>query len=89
MPCQMLMRLAGGALPGMSLEAFMDQAQSYEDEDDLFSRHTRFWSELSLTHPVAVRRVKELTAWVNWVARADSWWQLRTTREGAHSISRV
>ena len=64
-PCQMLMRLAGGALPGMSLEEFMDQAQSYEDEDDLFSRHTRFWSELSLTHPVAVRRVKELTAWVN------------------------
>ena len=80
----------GGALPGMSLEAFMDQAQSYEDEDDLFSRHTRFWSELSLTHPVAVRRVKELTAWVNsgeleQILRGMT----RATREGALSISRV
>jgi Zn-dependent protease with chaperone function len=62
-PCHVLMRLAGGALPGMSLDAFIEQARAYEDEDDLFSRHTRFWSELSLTHPVAVRRVKELTTW--------------------------
>ena len=28
-------------------------------------RHTRFWSELNLTHPVAVRRVKELMEWVD------------------------
>lgn len=63
-PCRMLMRLAGGALPGMNLDAFLKQANEYEDEEDLFSRHTRFWSELSLTHPVAVRRVKELGAWV-------------------------
>jgi hypothetical protein len=63
-PYQMLMRLAGGALPGMDLDAFIAQADAYHDEDDLFSRQTRFWSELSLTHPVAVRRVKELTAWV-------------------------
>jgi Zn-dependent protease with chaperone function len=62
-PCRMLMRLAGGALPGMNFEAFMEQADAYDDEDDLFSRQTRFWSELSLTHPVAVRRVKELNAW--------------------------
>ena len=64
-PCRVLMRLAGGALPGMSFEAFLAQAAEYEDEDDLFSRHARFWSELSLTHPVAVRRVKELTEWVH------------------------
>ena len=63
-PCHMLMRLAGGALPGMNFDAFLEQADAYEDEDDLFSRQARFWSELSLTHPVAVRRVKELTAWV-------------------------
>jgi Zn-dependent protease with chaperone function len=63
-PCRMLMRLAGGALPGMNLDAFLKQANEYEDEEDLFSRHTRFWSELSLTHPVAVRRVKELGTWV-------------------------
>ena len=63
-PCRVLMRLAGGALPGMNFDAFMQQADAYEDEEDLFSRQARFWSELSLTHPVAVRRVKELNAWV-------------------------
>lgn len=63
-PCRVLMRLAGGALPGMSLGAFLKQATEYDDEDDLFSRHTRFWVELKLTHPIAVRRVKELIGWV-------------------------
>jgi len=48
----------------MNFDAFLQQADAYEDEDDLFSRHARFWSELSLTHPIAVRRVKELNAWV-------------------------
>jgi len=54
----------------MNFEAFLKQANDYEDEDedededDRFSRHARFWSELNLTHPVAVRRVKELTEWV-------------------------
>ena len=63
-PCRVLMRIAGGALPGMSLEAFLKQATDYADEDDLFSRHARFWVELRLTHPIAVRRVKELIGWV-------------------------
>jgi hypothetical protein len=63
-PCRMLMRLAGGALPGMSFEAFLAQATAYENEDDLFSRHARFWVELNLTHPFAVRRVKEIISWV-------------------------
>ena len=63
-PCRMLMRLAGGALPGMSFEAFLKQASDYHGEDDLFARHARFWVELNLTHPFAVRRVKELMEWV-------------------------
>ena len=63
-PCRVLMELAGGSVPGMNFEAFLEQASEYDSEDDLFSRHTRFWSELNLTHPVAVRRVKELTEWV-------------------------
>jgi len=41
-----------------------DDDDDYDSEDDLFSRHTRFWSELNLTHPVAVKRVKELMEWV-------------------------
>jgi Zn-dependent protease with chaperone function len=63
-PCRVLMQLAGGSIPGMDFDEFLKQAGDYHSEDDLFSRHTRFWSELNLTHPVAVRRVKELTEWV-------------------------
>jgi hypothetical protein len=63
-PCRMLMRMAGGALPGMSFDAFLTQAAEYNDGEDLFSRHTRFWSELNLPHPITVRRVKELIEWV-------------------------
>ena len=63
-PCRVLMQLAGGSVPGMNFNAFLAQASEYESEDDLFSRHARFWSELNLTHPVAVRRVKELMLWV-------------------------
>jgi hypothetical protein len=40
------------------------QCNAYENEDDLFSRHSRFWMELNLDHPIAVRRVKELMTWV-------------------------
>ena len=41
-PCHVLMRLAGGALPGMNFDAFLEQADAYEDEEDLFSRQARF-----------------------------------------------
>jgi Peptidase family M48 len=63
-PCRVLMRLAGGSLPGMNFDAFVAQATAYEQDDDLFGRHTRFWAELNGTHPFAVRRVKELVEWV-------------------------
>jgi len=63
-PCRVLMRVAGGALPGMNFDAFLRQAAEYDSEDDLFSRHSRFWVEMSLTHPIAVRRVKEMIEWV-------------------------
>jgi hypothetical protein len=63
--CQMLMRTAGGALPGMSLDAFIAQATEYENEDDIYSRHTRFWEEIGRPHPFAVRRVGQLVKWVS------------------------
>jgi Zn-dependent protease with chaperone function len=62
--CRMLMRMAGGALPGMDLDAFVQQATEYEEEQDLFARWNRAWVEVSLRHPFAVRRVKELVRWV-------------------------
>jgi Zn-dependent protease with chaperone function len=61
---RMLMRMAGGALPGMQVEAFVRQANEYTDEEDLFARRARFASELGRSHPAAVRRVRELTTWV-------------------------
>lgn len=64
-PCRMLMRMAGGALPGMNFDAFVAQATEYLDEDDIFARHARFWVELNATHPFAVRRVRELVKWVH------------------------
>ena len=48
----------------MSLDVFLAQATEYVEEDDLFSRHTRFWVELGRTHPFPVRRVRELIGWV-------------------------
>jgi Zn-dependent protease with chaperone function len=62
--CQTLMRLAGGAVEGMDLDAFIAQAVAYEDEEDLFARWSRAWVEIALTHPFAVRRVRELVKWV-------------------------
>ena len=62
--CRMLMRMAGGAVEGMNLDAFIAQATEYEEEDDLFARWGRAMVELTRPHPFAVRRVRELVAWV-------------------------
>jgi Zn-dependent protease with chaperone function len=62
--CAALMRIAGGPLEGLDLQAFLRQATEYVEEEDLFSRRARFGIELSRTHPFAVRRVKELVDWV-------------------------
>ncbi|HEV3213854.1 MAG TPA: M48 family metallopeptidase [Acidimicrobiales bacterium] len=62
--CRTLMRLAGGAVEGMDLDAFIAQAVAYEEEEDLFARWSRAWVEIALTHPFAVRRVRELVRWV-------------------------
>ena len=62
--CRMLMRMAGGALPGMNVDAFVRQATEYTEEEYLFARRSRFASELGRSHPAAVRRVRELVTWV-------------------------
>ncbi|HTZ08442.1 MAG TPA: M48 family metallopeptidase [Acidimicrobiales bacterium] len=62
--CRTLMRVAGGALEGMNLDAFIRQATEYEDEDDLWARHSRFWEEVGRSHPFAVSRVRQLVQWV-------------------------
>lgn len=61
--CQMLMRMAGGAVNGMNLEAFLAQAARYAEEEDVFARWSRAWVEASLAHPFAVKRTRELIEW--------------------------
>ena len=63
--CQVLMRVTGGALDGMSLDAFLAQAARYADEEDLLARWSRGWAEASQGHPFAVKRARELMSWVS------------------------
>jgi hypothetical protein len=58
------MRMAGGPLEGMNVDAFVRQATGYTEEEDLFARRARFVYELGRTHPAAVRRVRELVTWI-------------------------
>lgn len=62
--CRTLMKLAGGSIKGLSVDAFIQQATEYEDWDDSLDRAVRFLPELSTTHPFAVRRVSELLRWI-------------------------
>jgi Zn-dependent protease with chaperone function len=63
--CRTLMRMAGGPVGGLNLDAFIRQATEYEGEADPFSRYSRFFAEITTTHPFPVRRVRELIAWVS------------------------
>jgi Zn-dependent protease with chaperone function len=63
--CRMLLVAASG-LPAeqLNLDAFMAQAMEYESWDAPSDRVRRFFSELNITHPYAVRRVSEVMRWV-------------------------
>lgn len=63
--CHTLMRMAGGPVRDMNLDAFIKQATEYEEEDNPLARWGRFFREINSTHPIPVRRVKELIAWVS------------------------
>jgi Zn-dependent protease with chaperone function len=63
--CRMLLVAASG-LPAeqLNLDAFMAQALEYESWDAPSDRVRRFFSEINITHPYAVRRVSEVMRWV-------------------------
>jgi Zn-dependent protease with chaperone function len=63
--CRTLMRIAGGPIGDLNLDAFIRQATEYEGEPDPFARYSRFFAEITTTHPFPVRRVRELIAWVS------------------------
>ena len=58
------MKLAGGSIKGLNVDAFIQQPTEYEDWDNSLDRAVRFLPELSTTHPFAVRRVSELLRWI-------------------------
>ncbi|MDQ6807089.1 MAG: M48 family metallopeptidase [Actinomycetota bacterium] len=63
--CRSLMALAGG-IPSdeLDIDAFLRQAMEYENWDDPSDRVRRFFQEINVTHPYAVRRVSEVMKWV-------------------------
>jgi Zn-dependent protease with chaperone function len=63
--CRTLMSIAAG-LPSarLDLDAFLRQASEYEDWDSGLDKARRFLIELSLSHSFPVRRVAEVTKWV-------------------------
>ncbi|MFZ0059450.1 MAG: M48 family metallopeptidase [Acidimicrobiales bacterium] len=63
--CQTLMRMAGGPVADLNLDAFLRQATEYAEEKDPFARYSRFFAEITTTHPFPVRRVQELITWVS------------------------
>ena len=63
--CRTLMVLGAGiSADKLNLDAFMTQAMEYEQWDDPSDRVRRFFYEIGQTHPLAVRRVREVMTWV-------------------------
>jgi len=63
--CRTMMVLAGGvSARKLDLAAFIRQAGDYDDWSSGWDKLNRLRSQLSLTHTYPVRRVSEITAWV-------------------------
>ena len=64
--CRTLMVLAGGAAATeLDLDAFLRQAQEFEEPGGALDWISRRRLEMGVTHPLAVRRVRELMDWVH------------------------
>src|SRR5205807_2259673 len=63
--CRALMTIAAGeAVNELNLDAFIAQATEYSEKGRGMDRLSRLLLQLNLTHPMPVRRVHELLAWV-------------------------
>jgi Zn-dependent protease with chaperone function len=63
--CRSLMTIAAGeAAADLNLDAFITQAAEYSEKGRGMDRLSRLLLQLNLTHPLPVRRVHELLAWV-------------------------
>ncbi|MFL5844567.1 MAG: M48 family metallopeptidase [Solirubrobacteraceae bacterium] len=63
--CRALMVISAGEAAGqLNLDAFIAQAMDYDEGGTGLDRLTRQLQDLRLTHPMPVRRVRELLSWV-------------------------
>src|SRR3954468_5542181 len=64
--CRTLMALAAG-IPSkrLDLDAFLEQAQNFDDTEEGFDRVQRFLLRVRVGHPLAVRRCREIMDWVH------------------------
>lgn len=64
--CRTLMVMAGGAAAAeLDLDAFLRQAQEFEEPGGPLDWISRRRLEMGVTHPLTVRRVRELMDWVH------------------------
>ena len=64
--CRSLMVVsAGAAADELNLDAFIAQAAEYEEGGQGLDRLTKLMNDMNLTHPMPVRRVRQLTEWVH------------------------
>ena len=63
--CRTLMVLSAGELADdLSLDAFLKQAADYDEGGQGLERLTKLFNDLNVTHPMPVRRVRQLMDWV-------------------------
>lgn len=63
--CRTLMVLsAGAAAEHLNLDAFIKQGLDYEEKGSGLERLSRLFQDLQVTHPLPVKRVRELLTWV-------------------------
>jgi Zn-dependent protease with chaperone function len=63
--CRALMTLAAGEAAGdLNLDAFIAQGLDYQEKGTGLEKLTRLFIDLGITHPMPVRRVRELLKWV-------------------------
>ena len=63
--CRTLMSISAGAMTDqLDLDAFMTQSMEYAEKGGGLERLTRLMLDLGVTHPLPVRRTRELMLWV-------------------------
>ncbi|MDO8211320.1 M48 family metallopeptidase [Conexibacter sp. CPCC 206217] len=63
--CRTLMSISAGAMTDqLDLDAFMAQSMEYAEKGGGLERLTRLMLDLGVTHPLPVRRTRELMLWV-------------------------